>query len=285
MVSVVSMFVLTSNLTDNVYCGGTLITSRFVLTAARCVTRNSYHGSKVYVYHESVHLEQKPYIKARDVVVHPNYEWKKRKHNIALLRLEKRITKGPMSHPVCLMDKKITLLNKGVIVVGFGPSHGQKKLRSVEDKILPFTNCSKAIKPLQEDAIAFSNNTVICTAGKGKGTCLADGGGPVLIIEKGRATQIGVISYSLSCNMSISSPSAHVRVDYYFEWIKEVLSYFSKYHRLGKGKQPKKNDTAQSQPNPPPGKQNKPQKLPTPPHNGDIGHLPNFKDPEPPDTE
>ncbi|XP_077492275.1 brain-specific serine protease 4-like [Amblyomma americanum] len=117
MVSVISMYVVTSNRTHNVYCGGTLITSRFVLTAARCVTRNHYHGSKVYVHHEGVHLEEKPYIKARDVIVHPNYEWKTRKHNVALLRLAKRIDKGPESLPVCLMDKKTALLNKKVTVI------------------------------------------------------------------------------------------------------------------------------------------------------------------------
>lgn len=280
MVSIVVTYAHNGSTLHTVHCGGTLITTRFVLTAARCLSRKNSLGSIVRVYFEAEKIEYPAKrIRVRDIIVHPNYDYKTRQHNVALLRLDKRIKKSSLSRPVCLMEKKSRLLKKNVTVMGYGPSHGAGRLRYVHDEIISFKKCSKTMSLLQNGP-AFNNSTIICTAGHGRGSCLADGGGPVLIKERSRIIQVGVISYPLSCNSSMTAPSAHARVDYYFEWIKDVLGYFQKYHRQGKGDGKKKTATTPTRTQAPtrntPATPPKPQ---LPPENGDVGHLPNYKEP------
>ncbi|KAH8030724.1 hypothetical protein HPB51_011524 [Rhipicephalus microplus] len=56
-----------------------------------------------------------------------------------------------------------------------------------------------------------------------------DGGGPVEILKGNKAYQVGIISFPKSCDASRDIPSAHERVDYYFEWIKTVIAYYHKW--------------------------------------------------------
>ncbi|KAL3234128.1 hypothetical protein MRX96_048395 [Rhipicephalus microplus] len=54
-------------------------------------------------------------------------------------------------------------------------------------------------------------------------------GGPVEIWKGNKAYQVGIISFPKSCDASRDIPSAHERVDYYFEWIKTVIAYYHKW--------------------------------------------------------
>ncbi|XP_075531224.1 venom peptide isomerase heavy chain-like isoform X2 [Dermacentor variabilis] len=216
-------------------CGGTLITRRFVLTAARCVLRALDKGkgslaSIVEVYHNETERRKGGFRRARDIIIHPGFDPLTRKHNIALLRLFKPVPKSKHSRPICLMDKTEVLMRKNATALGWGWITESLALRYATVKIVPFTTCQKKLEIIKKRKV-LDNRTMICTSGVKKGPCRGDGGGPVTIKREGnRIYQVGVISFPRSCDASRDIPSAHVRVDYYYAWIKNVVEYFHKWH-------------------------------------------------------
>ncbi|XP_037581646.2 plasma kallikrein [Dermacentor silvarum] len=216
-------------------CGGTLITRRFVLTAARCVLRALDKGkgslaSIVEVYHNETERRKGGFRRARDIIIHPGFDPLTRLHNIALLRLFKPVPKSNHARPICLMDKKEELMRKNATVLGWGWITESLSLRYATVKIVPFTTCQKKLEVIRKRKV-LDSRTMICTSGVKKGACRGDGGGPVTMKRNGNRTyQVGVISFPRSCDASRDIPSAHVRVDYYFAWIKSVVEYYHKWH-------------------------------------------------------
>ncbi|KAL1417976.1 hypothetical protein MTO96_005963 [Rhipicephalus appendiculatus] len=214
-------------------CGGTLITRWFVLTAARCVLRGLDQGkgslaSIVEVYHSNAEKQKGSFRRARDIIIHPGFNPLTRIHNVALLRLFKRVEKSQLAHPICLMDKRQVLKYKNATVVGWGWITQDIVLRYATVKIVPFKRCQQKLDIIKERKV-LTNKTMMCTAGVKRGPCKGDGGGPVTIMMGHKTYQVGIISFPKSCDASRDIPSAHERVDYYFHWIKAVVDYYHKW--------------------------------------------------------
>lgn len=217
-------------------CGGTLITRRFVLTAARCVLRGLDQGkgslaSIVEVYHSETERRKGGFRRARDIIIHPGFDSQTRLHNVALLRLFKPVPRSKLAHPICLLDKRQVLMNINATVLGWGWVTQDIVLRYATVKIVPFKTCQKKLDVVQKRTV-LTNKTMMCTAGVKRGPCKGDGGGPVTIMKGRRTYQVGVISFPKSCDASRDIPSAHARIDYYIEWIKSVLDFYRKWSEV-----------------------------------------------------
>ncbi|XP_077493683.1 mite allergen Der f 3-like [Amblyomma americanum] len=209
-------------------CGGSIISSRFVLTAARCVLKKKDEmASTIKVYYKDAVSGTGPSIVVADTQIHPNFDRKTRLHNIAVLRLMSPIPISQDARPVCLMKKKMRLKDKLATVSGWG--YG-RSLQSRKVKIIAFKTCMQRLPEVKSREV-FRNGTLICTSGQYRGPCKGDGGGPVTIVTNGRVTQVGVISFPYSCSYGKVMPSAHTRVDNYYAWIESVISYYNRWDR------------------------------------------------------
>ncbi|XP_058169794.1 uncharacterized protein LOC131284953 [Anopheles ziemanni] len=225
-------------------CGGSLINSRYVLTAAHCLANKKIDDGETLV---SVRLGEHNTATERDCVeqesdsleedcadppqnfgieeqiVHPGYDKNgKYQHNdIALIRLDKDAQINNYVQPVCLPTSNFipTAPNVNITVVGFGHTGRQRhsgiKLKAMIP-IYPRAECEK------KWAKANLIEQQLCAGGIfGIDSCSGDSGGP-LMVRRLYWIQEGVISYGNQCALE-DWPGIYTRVSSYIDWIKETI--------------------------------------------------------------
>ncbi|KAF2901168.1 hypothetical protein ILUMI_05019 [Ignelater luminosus] len=228
-------------------CGGTLTNSRYVLTAAHCVSLRSY----AEFYLSSVRLGEWRISTDRDCqesiipecaepvidlnieekILHPNYTRRKGENDIALLRLEKNVKFSDYIQPICLpvRESPDPSLESEMYAVGWGRTENYTqsdyKLK-VKLPIVTRAACNNRIR--NSGTIGVDR---ICAGGeRGKDSCYGDSGGPLMGLFTGenvkpRYYQEGIVSRGNGCG-TVGFPGVYMRVAKYMDWIIENLKGF-----------------------------------------------------------
>ncbi|XP_050046244.2 clotting factor B-like isoform X2 [Dermacentor andersoni] len=211
-------------------CAGSIISPRFVLTSAHCLTNGKCTPTLVQVYYNSTVVQRGPYVAAKDVFYHPDNDSVYWANDIALLRLEEPLRFDPYVRPVCLGGKE-TVHNE-VALPQWGRTQDEdspKMLYYSTAKIEHFKECKKRLA-IPDVKAANWNRMLLCTQSGGKNIAEGLSGGPLTLISEDRpATQVGVGSYTF-CRKDFR-PSAHTRVEPYIPWIKKVLNRCASWER------------------------------------------------------
>ncbi|CAH0728249.1 unnamed protein product, partial [Brenthis ino] len=222
-------------------CGGSVISSRYILTAAHCVFDKTITGVRVgdfnirkQTYCQGVYpnyvCQSKPQeLRVEKSIVHKEYG----KHpnlinDIALLRVNKSIdfslkNAKPICLPVWKEIRNINLSGKASIVAGWGLMDGGKRsdiLQKVTIPIMPETECvnyfERDLNPKQSSHKSF------CAGETGKDACNGDSGGPLMIFDEYkdnyRIIQYGIVSYG-SKMCGYEAPGVYTDVSKYMKWI------------------------------------------------------------------
>nr|XP_037276322.1 clotting factor B-like [Rhipicephalus microplus] len=222
----------------NYWCGGTLITSRVVLSAAHCFAY-SLNGTKYIARIGGVNISDtsnSTFVQRNvaSVIVHPEYNDRRHYNDVALLLLDVQARLRGVSQPfACLPDADSAPVVHGIAtVLGWGHnSFGgtlQTVLQEAQVPLVENAACDRAYKSLGSYDREFPqgvNEQFVCAGNitdGGVDACQQDSGGPLVVsVERGRQTYyelVGVVSFGVGCG-SAAFPGVYASVSHFMQWI------------------------------------------------------------------
>ncbi|XP_075071894.1 complement C1s subcomponent isoform X2 [Mixophyes fleayi] len=220
------------NIDSNTRGGGSLISDRWILTAAHVMQDNMDPMIRV----GSVRIGSAKELRAKKVILHP--KWKVEDievktnfdNDIALIQLSNKVELGPCICPVCLPQKGGTS-SPAIGEIGYIAGWGSTQKRS-ETKILQYATvflrdtegCKKSVVTDQ----TFTLN-MLCAGGSGNDSCKGDSGGPLMFQDltdrKSKKLYIsGIVSWGVECGKF----GMYTKVENYLDWIKETIEEVEK---------------------------------------------------------
>ncbi|XP_063369669.1 venom serine protease 34-like [Cydia amplana] len=207
---------------EEIRCGATIISQRYVVTAAHCVAGRAASSLSVIVgEHDKTtggDTSATQGFNVERVTVHPLYSSSNYDYDIAILRLGKDIVFSDRVGPVCLPFKfvntdfagsRFTLLGWGSLFIG-GPV--SNTLRKVDVDVLSQAACQRVVPALTPRQL--------CHYTPGKDTCQDDSGGPALYTDPSSSLLYlgGISSFGRLCAQD-GQPGINTRVTVLLPWI------------------------------------------------------------------
>uniref|UniRef100_A0A6A7G694 Chymotrypsin-like elastase family member 2A n=1 Tax=Hirondellea gigas TaxID=1518452 RepID=A0A6A7G694_9CRUS len=219
-------------------CGGSLLNSRFAMSAAHCFKREIWMSVKAVQMVAGMHSIAKEVdsfrqiISVKRIVVHPAYDYLNFVRNdIALIELSREVDFTERVGPVCLAAPGAKFGNQPAIVTGFGItsvdlvtasySHIAEVMQVAHVTLVEDWMCDA---PYTTYGIPINLDRQICSKGLLQEACKGDSGGPVVVKDEdtGRYTQVGIVSFGIGCT-DLLAPSVNTRVSAYRTWIESVV--------------------------------------------------------------
>lgn len=205
------------------FCGGSIISETYILTAAHCVENQNTGTWRIVIgahYIKSSSETGRQVLSVKRAVMHSAYNPSTFVNDIALLELSSKITFNSRAEAVCISKTAITA-GENVRVSGWGTissgGSSPSELRQVTVPIVADSTCERSDYYGNE----FDRTTMVCAGleNGGKDSCQGDSGGP-LVDERstGKWYLEGVVSWGYGC-AGPKKPGVYARVSNYHSWI------------------------------------------------------------------
>nr|XP_020765499.1 transmembrane protease serine 11B-like protein [Odocoileus virginianus texanus] len=202
------------------YCGASLISDRYLVTAAHCFKNSRDPRNYTVTFGTRVNL---PYMKhyVQQIFIHENYIKGELHDDIAVILLTEKVLYKNDVHSVCLPETtQIFPPGEGVVVTGWGALSYDGAypvlLQKAPVKIIDTNTCNA-----REGYNGMVQDTMLC-AGYIEGNidaCQGDSGGPLVHPNSRNIWYlVGIVSWGAECG-TINKPGVYTRVTAYRNWI------------------------------------------------------------------
>ncbi|XP_062867376.1 enteropeptidase [Trichomycterus rosablanca] len=216
-------------------CGGTLIDSRWIVTAAHCVYGKNVHlwnWDVILGLHAQYELDtsERQTHEVDRIIMNPNYNKRTKESDVALLHLHTSVNYTDYIQPICLPDPdQHFTAGRRCIIAGWGRlSEGGSVADVLQQAVVPLINNSLCQHFLPEYTIT---DRMVC-AGYTEGgidSCQGDSGGPLVCEQDDFWVLAGVTSFGAGCAQP-RRPGVYALVPHYVRWIVETRRLESRWH-------------------------------------------------------
>lgn len=195
-------------------CGGSILNSRYILTAAHCVVGVGPEEMQVVVGSNKLDQPGEAY-PVQKLIPNDDYHALSFDYDTGLILLGKNISFNELVQPVEL-SKEILSGGEEVVLSGWGSTEVEGEfpndLQFINLKVLDQETCQEQI------IFPKLNDGHICTSTKtGEGACFGDSGG--CLLHKGKCC--GIVNFGTPC--AIGYPDVFARISHYLEWINSQM--------------------------------------------------------------
>ncbi|KAL7737078.1 hypothetical protein ACLKA6_005296 [Drosophila palustris] len=210
---------------ENYFCGGVIIGTEWLLTAAHCTADASgvlvFYGS---TERHSAKLYQ--YVPKSKFIEHPDYSVRPLTHDIALINtpvLTFNAYYNKIELP-SMSSRYSSYAGQQAVASGWGYTsqwvyETSNTLQYTTLDIISVDACQK----IYGDVTASSKVLCVATTDK-KTTCSGDSGGPLVLLSTGEL--VGITSFGSIYGCEYGDPAGFSRITSYLDWIKETTGIF-----------------------------------------------------------
>lgn len=201
------------------FCGGVMINTRWVLTAARCTAGRAQNSIRMFVGSVLLNSGGTMHLSSR-IVIHPSFNADTIANDISLVQTATFITLNGNVQPIALGSAYVSG-GVNAVVTGWGsittngvPTNNQ--LQQLATTTLTNADCLSRHTFINRP---FVFDHKICTVTQaGQGFCSGDDGGPLVA----GGTVIGIVSWNVPCARGF--PDVFERVSTFRTWILNTIA-------------------------------------------------------------